>query len=110
MAKIVMMKHEATGIVEKGFYGFSWTSFFFGGFPALFRGDFALGIALIVVSLVLCVMGVGFLNLVISLIWAFVYNRTYTLKLLEKGYQFCDTFSVVEEAKKNLKIAPNANR
>lgn len=38
MATVVMLKHPETGIVTKGFYGFSWTTFFFGCLPALFRG------------------------------------------------------------------------
>jgi uncharacterized membrane protein len=27
MAKEILMKHPQTGVIKKGFYGFSWTSF-----------------------------------------------------------------------------------
>ena len=45
-----MMKHEKTGVVKKGFYGFSWTSFFFGGFSSLFRGDIMTGLIILLLS------------------------------------------------------------
>lgn len=40
MAIKIKMVHEKTGLQKTGLIGFSWTSFFFGSFPALFRGDF----------------------------------------------------------------------
>jgi hypothetical protein len=39
-----MMKNPNTGVIKKGFYGFSWTTFLFGGIPALFRGDIITGL------------------------------------------------------------------
>lgn len=39
MAKTVMLRHPQTGILKKGLYGYSWTTLFFSGFPAIFRGD-----------------------------------------------------------------------
>ena len=145
MAKIVMMKHEKTGVVKKGFYGFSWTSFFFGGFPALFRGDIVTGLIILFLGLLLffllsllstsnfmrvcfldpifqtaisldisgvglgcLVFGVSFLLMLPGYIcmgiWAFIYNKRYTLHLLEQGYQFCDTPAIVTEAKMKLGI------
>ena len=80
MATQIMLKHPQTGIIKKGLYGFSWTTLFFGGFPALFRGDIVVGLALIVITILTC--GIA------GIIWAFVYNKRYTLALIEKGYVF----------------------
>ena len=83
MAQVVMMKNPKTGIIKKGFYGFSWTTLFFGFFPALFRGD--LKVAVLVFILQSVTFGLA------SFIWAFIYNKRYTLKLIEHGYEFSDT-------------------
>ncbi len=83
MAETVMLKHTRTGIVKKGFYGFSWTTLFFGGFPALFRGDILMGLIVMVINF--CTFGFA------GLIWAFFYNKTYTHKLLENGYELADS-------------------
>lgn len=97
MAKTVMMKHPSTGVLKKGLYGFSWTTFFFGGFPALFRGDVIIGLVVIVLNiLTACIAGI---------IWAFVYNKKYTLGLVEKGYVFADTEEKNKAAKCALGIA-----
>ncbi len=82
MATRIMMRNSTTGIVKKGFYGFSWTTLLFGGFPALFRGDFVMGLVFIVLG----VLTGGISNVIL----AFFYNKTYTTKLVEAGYQFAD--------------------
>lgn len=96
MAKTIMLKHPKTGILKKGFYGFSWTSFFFGGLPAIFRGDIVTGLVITVLAILTC--GIA------SLIWCFIYNKRYTLGLLEQGYEFYDEDSKVLEAKAKLGI------
>lgn len=97
MATVVMMKHPQTGLVQKGFFGFSWTTFFFGGWPAIFRGDIVVGVMFIVLQF--------FTFGIASIIWAFLYNKSYTRKLLEKGYQFADGEGVVSLAKMKLGVA-----
>ncbi|OIQ52050.1 hypothetical protein BerOc1_00522 [Pseudodesulfovibrio hydrargyri] len=97
MAQTVMLKNSENGIVKKGFVGFSWTTFFFGGFPALFRGDILTGLIVIVINIL--TMGIG------GIIWAFFYNKSYTTKLLEKGYKFADSEGVTAMAKAKLGIA-----
>ena len=47
MAVAIQLKHPQTGILKKGFTGFSGTSFFFGGFPALISGDIGYGLAIL---------------------------------------------------------------
>ena len=97
MAQVVMLKHPASGLVKKGFYGFSWTTLFFGGFPALFRGDILVGVAVIIAS----VLTGG----IAGLIWAFLYNKKYTTSLLEQGYVFADPdANKVRRAKEKLGV------
>lgn len=97
MATVIMMKNPQTGIIKKGFYGFSWTTFFFGGFPALFRGD--IKTALIVIIACLITGGVA------GFIWAFFYNKSYTLGLVKEGYQFEGDQNAILNAKAKLGIA-----
>ncbi|MCW1754169.1 MULTISPECIES: hypothetical protein [Rhizobium] len=91
MAAEVKMINPATGVVKTGLYGFSWTSFFFGGFPALFRGDVGIGLGLIAVGFVAGIFGLGLGWFVVGVIWAFVYNKLYTTRLLDAGYKLADT-------------------
>ena len=104
MATAVAMKHPQTGIRKNGFYGFSWTSFLFGGFPALFRGDVLHGIAILAAGVVFGVLSAGFLWFLIGLVWAFVYNKNYTHRLLQSGYQFDDTPERTARARQALGI------
>jgi hypothetical protein len=96
MAVGIMMKDPSTGIVKKGFYGFSWTTFCFGGIPALCRGDIIIGLAVIVLNLITC--------FITGIIWAFLYNKYYTVSLVEKGYQFIGSEDEVARAKAALGI------
>ncbi len=105
MAQIVMLKHKDSGIVKKGFYGFSWTTLFFGFFPALFRSDFLTFIGGAVVLILLAVLTFGIGAAVAMFVWAFMYNKYYTRKLLENGYVFADSEGKTVEAKSRLGIA-----
>lgn len=90
------MRNPQTGILKTGYVGFSWTTLFFGGFPAIFRGDIILGVILLL--LYFPTWGIA------PLIWAFVYNKNYTIKLLEKGYKFADDERRVAAARAKLGI------
>lgn len=91
MATRIPMKHKETGVLKDGYYGFSWTTLIFGFFPALFRGDFITFIGGFVISVIIAMMTLGIGAFFISLVWAFMYNKYYTRKLLERGYVFADT-------------------
>ncbi len=65
--------------VKKVPLGYSWTVLFFGGFPPLFRGDWAWAIALFVGNL--------FTWGLMALVCSFFYNRTYAKSLFNKGYR-----------------------
>ncbi len=104
MARSVQMKQKETGIVKNGYYGFSWTSFFFGGLPALFRGDIAYGLGVLIAGILAAAFSFGLLWLLVGLIWAFIYNKNYTHRLLQSGYEFNDTPANVDDAKRALGI------
>lgn len=105
MASVVMLKHRDSGIVKKGFYGFSWTTFFFGFFPALFRADFITFMGGFVVMLIVGIFTLGIGAWVAMFVWAFFYNKYYTRKLLERGYVFADSEGTTAEAKIRLGVA-----
>ena len=97
MAKKVALIHPQTGLLKSGFYGFSWTFLFFGWFVPLFRGE--LMIALLHFTITVITIGLW------QIIFAFLYNKQYTTRLLEKGYVLNDTEEVNEEARQRLGIA-----
>jgi hypothetical protein len=110
MAKSVQLKHKDSGVMKTGYYGFSWTTLFFGCFPALFRGDFLTFMGIFVVLFLIGLVTLGIGTFIAMFVWAFFYNGYYTKKLLEKGYVFSDFQSVTEEAARKLGVSiTNAN-
>ncbi len=83
MAVVVALTHPTTGLTKRGLYGFSWTTLLFGPFPAFFRSDWLPGIGILAAAL--CTSGLS------SIIIAFFYNKYYTTKLVERGYELSDT-------------------
>ena len=105
MATAIMLKHRQSGLVKKAFYGFSWTTLFFGMFPALFRGDFITFIGGFFVLGILGIFTFGIGAAVAMLVWAFFYNKYYTRRLLEQGYEFADEDVNVRQARLSLGVA-----
>ena len=106
MATRIAMRHKETGMVKDGFYGFSWTTFFFGFIPALFRGDFITFIGGFIVSLIIAIMTAGLGAIFISIVWAFMYNKYYTRRMVERGYEFAGSDGDNVLAAAALGIAP----
>lgn len=79
------------GMVKECKVGFSWTTFFFGFFPALFRGDWKWAGIQIVAAL--------FTYGISILVFCFIYNKLYINGLLEKGY------SPASEVDRNILIS-----
>lgn len=73
--------------------GFSWTMFFWGFFPPLFRQDWLWGIVLFIASV--------FIPYVPSIICSFFYNKVYIKSLIDKGYKIKDMPGVTEDYLKN---------
>jgi hypothetical protein len=88
MATTITMRNPDNGLSKDGIYGFSWTTLFFGGFPALFRGDFLTFIGYFVILVIAALVTAGIGSFILAIVWPFFYNKYYTKKLIEKGYRF----------------------
>ncbi|MBQ3646346.1 MAG: hypothetical protein IJM82_01660 [Synergistaceae bacterium] len=66
-------------VKKKGVVGFSWTTLFFGFFVPLFRGDITW--ALIMLGAALFTAGIS------NIVFACIYNKFYTEKLLQDGFE-----------------------
>lgn len=81
MATRIAMEHKQTGLLKDGFYGFSWTTFYFGLFPALFRLDFASLIGGFVVYAIIGFFTIGLGDFLISILnLGDSYDRRETLE------------------------------
>jgi len=97
MAKKVALIHPQTGLMKSGYYGFSWTFLFFGWFVPVFRGE--LFVALLHLAITVVTFGIW------QVIIAFLYNKQYMTRMLEKGYVFNDIEQVNEEARRKIGVA-----
>jgi hypothetical protein len=75
----IMFENPNTGAIKEAPVGFSWTTFFFGPFPALIRGDWKWGIIMLILALL--TMGLS------GLIFMFIYNKLYITDLVGAGYK-----------------------
>lgn len=71
--------NKKTGVYKTAPVGFSWTTFFFGIFPALFRGDWKWAAISALLNLVTWGFGT-------TLIMSFIYNKLYMKDLLKSGF------------------------
>ena len=97
MAKRVQLIQPKTGLMKSGYYGFSWTFLFFGWFVPIFRGELFISL----LHFVITVFTFGLWQVII----AFLYNKQYMTRMLEKGYVLNDTEEVNEAARLKLGIA-----
>lgn len=109
MARAIILRHPDTNEVRTGYYGFSWTALFFGGLPALGRGNVKIGIFLLALLVMPFVLHHPFMRALAAFFYIFVailfaseYNRFYTQSLLDRGYQFFDRADHVAAAKRAL--------
>ncbi|PIT96984.1 hypothetical protein COT82_00195 [Candidatus Campbellbacteria bacterium CG10_big_fil_rev_8_21_14_0_10_35_52] len=75
----IVFKNPKTGKIEEAPVGFSWTVFFFGIFPPLFRGDWKWFI--IMILLALFTFGLS------HLVFIFIYNKLYIKDLINAGFK-----------------------
>ena len=96
MATHVHLLHPSTGMMKPGYFGFSWTYLFFGAFVPLFRGE--LGVAALHFLFSFITLGLW------QIIAAFLYNKQYMTRMLEKGDQLHDQEAVMDAARARLGI------
>jgi hypothetical protein len=95
--KSVLIKHEPSGLLRKGFHGYSWTYLLFGFFVPIFRGEIVIGL----LHFVLNVLTLGLFQLIMP----YLYNRQYMTRRLTSGWSLADTGQKVMQAKMRLRIA-----
>ncbi len=104
MAKSIRLENPATGQVKTGYYGYSWTTLFFGPFPALFRMDFITFIGFFVIWLILAVLTGGILAIFVSIAWSFMYNKYYTNNLIKNGFMLAGSKEDNREASEKIGV------
>lgn len=85
----ITLRNDA-GLTKNVKVGFSWTTFFFGFIPALFRGDLKWAIIMLILEGVFGAFTFGFGAWVVGVVFSFVYNKIYIKELIEKGYKPAD--------------------
>jgi len=80
------LENEA-GLIKEVKIGFSWTTFFFGFFPALFRGDLKWAAIMFIISVALGSFTFGLGAWISAIVFSFTYNKIYIKELIEKGYR-----------------------
>lgn len=70
---------DTNGITKNAPVGFSWTTLFFGFFPALIRGDWLF--AIIQLGAAMVTAGIS------TIVFAFIYNKMYIQNLIKAGYK-----------------------
>lgn len=75
----IMFKNPNTGAIKEAPVGFSWTTLFFGFFPALFRGDWKWGVIQFIIAMI--TFGLS------GLVFMFIYNKLYIKDLIGAGFK-----------------------
>ncbi|MDV1094989.1 hypothetical protein ACSI5N_25535 (plasmid) [Raoultella ornithinolytica] len=108
MATKITLQHPRTGETITGFYGFSWTTLFFGPLPALFRKDFQTFVCVFFVLFVLALLTFGIGPIIAALIWGFMYNKYFTVNRIKQGFKLASTNAENELAAGRLGLTLNA--
>jgi hypothetical protein len=85
MASQILMMHPG-GITKSAYSGWSWTCFFFGGFPPLFRGDIKYFIIFFVAHFFLFTLTFGIGNIIFAFVICAKYNEWHQQRLIKQGY------------------------
>jgi len=109
MATQFTMTNPKTGEIKTAFYGYSWTTLFFGAFPALFRKDFITFIGVFIVAAIIALLTAGIGGFFISLVWSFMYNKYYSTNLLKQGFVFSGSEIENKTAAARLGVILNDN-
>ena len=93
----IAFENPHTGETKEAPVGFSWTVFFFGFFPPIFRNDWKW--ALIILVFALITWGLS------SLVFMFIYNKLYIKDLISAGFKVKSVETgTINEITKSLEI------
>ncbi len=73
----ITFENKNTGEIKVAPIGFSWTTLFFSGIPALLRGHIGMGILMIILAV--------FTGGLSTIIFAFIYNKMYIKYMIGSG-------------------------
>ena len=73
----ITFENKNTGAIKVAPVGFSWTSFFFSGIPALMRGHVGMGVIQILLSI--------FTASLSNFVFGFIYNKMYIKHMISEG-------------------------
>lgn len=79
--------------IKKAPMGFSWTTFLFGFFVPLLRGDWIWAVALLILGLLLWWIP--------AVVMAFFYNKLYMKSLFDRGFRVHNQTAVSDDQIKN---------
>jgi len=94
MATKITIKHNESGMMKTGYFGFSWTYFFFGWFVPLFRGELGVG----ALHLLFTIVTFGLWQLILC----FLYNNQYMTRMLTSGWELAGNENENREARAAL--------
>ncbi|TCS79621.1 hypothetical protein [Pectinatus cerevisiiphilus] len=90
---MITLKNIDTGIIKNVPTGYSWTTFLFGFFPALFRGDLKWAIIFFIANIVIGFLTIGIGAFIFNVIFAAFYNKIYIKELMSKRFTYADEAS-----------------
>lgn len=96
------LRHAQSGVLKPAPLGFSWTTLFFSGFPALFRGDLKWAVIMWIVHCSMIVVSFftfGLASLAAHIAFAAIYNKRYIVELMAQGFEPADDHSRNEMAR-----------
>ena len=93
----ITFKHPNTGAIKEAPVGFSWTTLFFAGIPALIRGHIGMGVIILIIGLITFFWS--------DLVFCFIYNKMYIKNLIDKGYKVTSTTIPEEQIAAKLGMA-----
>tara|TARA_Y100000768_G_C23945233_1_gene667233 strand:- start:14 stop:328 length:315 start_codon:yes stop_codon:yes gene_type:complete len=95
---ILNLKHRQNENIKKVPVGISWTVFFFGCFPAIFRGDWKWFLIMLILQIITFSLS--------SFVMMFIYNKIHLNSVIENGYAAVDSNDVLSpiEGRLGMKI------
>lgn len=83
---MVILKNKETGLTKNCVTGFSWTTFFFGVFVPLVRGDLKWAMILLLLCALVGIFTFGIGAVLVGPIFAGFYNKIYIRHLMSNGF------------------------